>query len=56
MTYRGYEHIGLTDRMESIIDTMIAGSLVNENRMRYNLRFFGQRICGHVGKNEKIII
>tara|TARA_R100001480_G_scaffold9895_2_gene18368 strand:- start:2130 stop:3965 length:1836 start_codon:yes stop_codon:yes gene_type:complete len=37
-----------------IVDTMIAGSLVNENRLRYNLNSLAREYVG-VGKNEKIL-
>ena len=37
-----------------IIDTMIAGSLVNENRMRYNLDSLAREYVG-MGKNEKLL-
>ena len=37
-----------------IVDTMIAGSLVNENRLRYNLNSLAKEYVG-VGKNEKIL-
>tara|TARA_R100000329_G_scaffold327_4_gene754 strand:+ start:4655 stop:6517 length:1863 start_codon:yes stop_codon:yes gene_type:complete len=37
-----------------IIDTMIAGSLVNENRLRYNLDSLAREYVG-MGKNEKLL-
>ena len=37
-----------------IVDTMIAGSLVNENRLRYNLNSLAREYVG-MGKNEKIL-
>ena len=37
-----------------IVDTMIAGSLVNENRLRYNLDSLAKEYVG-MGKNEKLL-
>jgi len=37
-----------------IVDTMIAGSLVNENRLRYNLDSLAREYVG-MGKNEKLL-
>jgi len=37
-----------------IVDTMIAGSLVNENRLRYNLDSLAKEYVG-MGKNEKAL-
>ena len=37
-----------------IVDTMIAGSLVNENRLRYNLDSLAREYVG-MGKNERLL-
>jgi len=37
-----------------IVDTMIAASLVNENRLSYRLDFLAKQYCG-LGKDEKIL-
>ena len=38
----------------SIVDTMIAGSLVDENRFRYDLGSLGRDYVG-IGKNEAVL-
>ena len=40
--------------MAPIVDTMIAGSLVDENRFRYDLGSMGRDYLG-VGKNEAVL-
>lgn len=37
-----------------IVDTMIAGSLINENRMTYRLDSLAKEYCG-IGKDEKVL-
>ena len=53
MTYVLLELQGLK-LMGEIVDTMIAGSLVDENRFRYDLGSMGRDYLGK-GKNEAII-
>ena len=40
--------------MVVIVDTMIAGSLVDENRFRYDLGSMGRDYVG-IGKNEAVL-
>ena len=46
--------MGLMKYNGTIVDTMIAGSLVDENRFRYDLGSLGRDYVG-IGKNEAVL-
>jgi DNA polymerase I-like protein with 3'-5' exonuclease and polymerase domains len=51
--FPGYAPMGL-EMHGQVVDTMIAASLVNENRLRYNLNALAKEYVG-MGKNEKAL-